>query len=177
MNMALEFDPNDGPTAGSRAYTDKLPTHPDDISLASLCRQARATGNVTQALADSARHPCARVKCAQTHAAQHSTPIECQGDAAASTSGHRPRGVPLRSEVRISANILVGRAVGPKHPVPEEVNHGEVAVRMQMMGEVKLPLAPEPSKAFQTRSLDVIFLVDKDMRVERRRTGKRHHDK
>jgi hypothetical protein len=36
---------------------------------------------------------------------------------------------------------------------------------MQMMGEVKLPLAPEPREAFQTRSLDVIFLVNKDMRV------------
>jgi hypothetical protein len=36
---------------------------------------------------DAARHSCARDKCAQAHAAQHSTPIECQGGAAASTSG------------------------------------------------------------------------------------------
>ena len=36
---------------------------------------------------DSARGPSARAKFAQADAAQHSTPIECQGGAAASTSG------------------------------------------------------------------------------------------
>ena len=95
---------------------------------------------------NSALHPYAKAKCAQKHAAQHSTSIEYQGGAAASTSGHRPQGVLLPSEVRTLANILVGLAVGPEHPVPEEVNHGEGAVRMQMMGEVKPPLAPEPAK-------------------------------
>jgi hypothetical protein len=40
--------------------------------------------------------------------------------------------------------ILIRLAIGPEHPAPEEVDHGEIAVRMQMVGEVKLPLAPEP---------------------------------
>ena len=67
---------------------------------------------------------------------------------------------------QILVNILVRLAVGPQYPVPEEVDHGEIAVRMQMVGEVQLSLAPEPREAFQTRSFDVIFLVNIDMRLE-----------
>jgi hypothetical protein len=69
-------------------------------------------------------------------------------------------------ELRSSMIILIRLAVGPEHPVPEEVDHSEIAVRMQMVGEVKLPLAPEPREAFQTRTLDVIFFVDIDMCVK-----------
>jgi hypothetical protein len=44
-----------------------------------------------------------------------------------------------RSEVRTSTNILVRLGVGPEHAVlPEEIDHGEIAVRMQMVGWNKL---------------------------------------
>jgi hypothetical protein len=40
--------------------------------------------------------------------------------------------------------------VGSEKFVPEEVNHCEIAVGMQMVDEVKLLLAPEPSEARET---------------------------
>jgi hypothetical protein len=90
----------------------------------------------------------------------------------------RPPGVVPRSEIRRPLNIRARFAIGPEHPVLKKVDHSEIAVRMQMMvDEMKLPLAPEPREAFQTRSLDVILLVDIEMRIEPRRTSKRHRDK
>jgi hypothetical protein len=45
--------------------------------------------------------------------------------------------------VRTSMNILVRFAIRPEQPVPEEVNHGEIAVRMQMVGVVNVGLRSE----------------------------------
>ena len=45
-----------------------------------------------------------------------------------------------------------------------------------MVDEVKLLFAPEPSEACKTRSFDVVFLVKKHVRVERRRTGSCHYE-
>jgi len=74
------------------------------------------------------------------------------------------------------ANIRVGILVGSEKSVPKEVDHCEIAVRVQMMDEVKLLLAPEPGEACEARSLDVVFLVQIDVRVERRRAGSDHYE-
>jgi hypothetical protein len=46
-----------------------------------------------------------------------------------------------------------------------------------VMNKVQFLLASEPSKPLKPRSLYVIFLVKKDMRVKRRRTCDCHHHK
>ena len=57
------------------------------------------------------------------------------------------------------ANLRVGSSVGSEKSVPEKVNHCEIAVRVEMVDEVKLLLAPEPSQACKARPFDVVFLV------------------
>jgi hypothetical protein len=46
----------------------------------------------------------------------------------------------------VGLNVRVGTLVGPEKPVPDGVYHSEIAVRVQMVDEVKLLLAPEPSE-------------------------------
>jgi hypothetical protein len=48
---------------------------------------------------------------------------------------------------------------------------------MQMVDEVKLLHAPEPAKALQQRSLDVVCLVEIDMPIKRNRGGRCHREK
>jgi hypothetical protein len=50
------------------------------------------------------------------------------------------------------------------------MDHREIAVRVPVMNEVQLLFPSEPRKPLKSRSLNVVFLVEKDMRVERRRT-------
>jgi hypothetical protein len=50
------------------------------------------------------------------------------------------------------------------------VDHREIAVRVPVMNEVQFLFACEPCKPPQPRSLYVVFLVEKDVRVERHRT-------
>jgi hypothetical protein len=50
------------------------------------------------------------------------------------------------------------------------MDHREIAVRMPVMEEVKFLFASEPSKPLKPRSRYVVFLVEKNVRVERRRT-------
>lgn len=64
------------------------------------------------------------------------------------------------------SDVPVGLPICAEQPVPEEIDDREITVRMQMVDEVKLPHAPEPGKALQRRSLDVIRLVEIDMGVE-----------
>ena len=49
-------------------------------------------------------------------------------------------------------NVRVGTSVGSEKPVPKGVDHREIAVRVQMVDEVKLLLAPEPSETSEARS-------------------------
>ena len=49
------------------------------------------------------------------------------------------------------------------------MNHTKIAIRVTVMNKVQFLLMPKPRKSLKPRSLDVIFLVEKDMRVERRR--------
>jgi hypothetical protein len=61
-------------------------------------------------------------------------------------------------------------SIGTENSIPEEMNHREIAVHVPMMNEVQLLFPSEPRKPLKSRSLNVVFLVEKDMRVERRRT-------
>src|SRR6202034_4850550 len=70
--------------------------------------------------------------------------------------------------------IQVGLPVGAEQSVPVEVDHREIAVCVEMVDEMKLLHAPEPAKALQQRSLNVIRLVEIDMRIERGCGGRRH---
>jgi hypothetical protein len=72
----------------------------------------------------------------------------------------------------------IRHSIGTENLVPEEVNYCKIAIRMTVMNEVQFLLASEPRKPLKPRSLHVIFLVEKDMRVKRRRAGDyRHHKK
>jgi hypothetical protein len=73
-------------------------------------------------------------------------------------------------------NIRVGTSVGSKKPIPEGVDHSEIAVRMQMVDEMKLLLALEPSEVCEARSLGVVLLVKIYMRAERCRAGSDHDE-
>src|SRR5271166_910608 len=80
-------------------------------------------------------------------------------------------------DARVLTNVSVGISVGSKQSVPEEIDHGEVAVRVQMMDKVKLLLAPEPSEACEDRLFGVVLLVKIYVRAERPRAGGGHYDK
>src|SRR4249919_3965678 len=61
-------------------------------------------------------------------------------------------------------------SIGTENPITEEMDHREIAVRVPVMNEVQFLFPSEPCKLVKSRSLYVVFLVEKDMRVERRRT-------
>src|SRR5262249_32844929 len=61
-------------------------------------------------------------------------------------------------------------SIGTKNPIPEEMDHREIAVRVPMMNEMQFLFPSEPCKSLKPRSLYVVFLIEKDVRVERRRT-------
>ena len=61
-------------------------------------------------------------------------------------------------------------SIGTENPIPEEMDHREIAVCVPVMNEVQFLFPSEPCKPLQPRSLYVVFLVKKDMRVERHRT-------
>ena len=50
------------------------------------------------------------------------------------------------------------------------MDHREIAVRMQVMDEVQFLFASEPCKPLKSRSLYVILLIEKDVRIKRHRT-------
>ena len=68
-------------------------------------------------------------------------------------------------------------SIGAENLIPEEVNYTKIAIRVPVMNKMQLLLASEPRKPLKPRSLYVIFLVEKDVRVKRRRTRNYHHHK
>jgi len=68
-------------------------------------------------------------------------------------------------------------SIRTKNLIPEEVNYSKIAIRVTVMNKVELLLASEPREPLKPRSLYVIFLVEKDVRVKRRRTRDYHHHK
>ena len=61
-------------------------------------------------------------------------------------------------------------SISTENPIPEEMDHREIAVRVPMMNEVQFLLPPEPCKLLKPRTLYVVLLIEEDMRVERCRT-------
>src|SRR5258708_31147897 len=70
-----------------------------------------------------------------------------------------------------SSDSGIRPSIGTENPIPEEIDHREIAVRMTVMSEVRFLHPSEPCKPPKPRSLDVLFLVEKDRRVVGRRTG------
>ena len=66
---------------------------------------------------------------------------------------------------------LIFPSIGPEDSVPKEIDHCEITVRVSVMNEVQLLFSSEPRKPLKSRSFYVVFLVEKDVRVERRRTS------
>ena len=64
----------------------------------------------------------------------------------------------------LSAGIWL--SIGTENLVPEEVNYTKISISVTMMNKVQFLLASEPRKPLKPRSLYVIFLVEKDMRVK-----------
>jgi hypothetical protein len=57
------------------------------------------------------------------------------------------------------------------------VNYTKITIRVTVMNEVQFLLASEPREPLKPRSLYVIFLVEKDVRVKRRRACDYHDHK
>ena len=74
------------------------------------------------------------------------------------------------------ANIRVEILVCSEQSVPEEVDHREIGVRVQMMDEVKLLFAPKPSETCEARSFGVVLLVKIYVGAKRRRAGGGHYE-
>jgi hypothetical protein len=68
-------------------------------------------------------------------------------------------------------------SIGTENLIPEEVNYTKITIRVPVMNEVQFLLASEPRKPLKPRSIYVIFLVKKDMRVKRRGACDYHHHK
>ena len=61
-------------------------------------------------------------------------------------------------------------SIGTEDPIPEEMDHREIAVRMPVMNKVQFLFPSEPCKSLKPRSVYVVFPVEEDVRVERHRT-------
>lgn len=57
-------------------------------------------------------------------------------------------------------------SIGTEYSIPEKVYHREIAVRVPMMNEMEFLLASEPCKPLEARFLYMVFLVEKNVRVE-----------
>jgi len=79
--------------------------------------------------------------------------------------------------MRLILGTGIRPSVGTENLIPEEVNYTKITIRVTMMNKVQFLLASEPRKPLKPRSLYVIFLVEKNVRVKRRRTCNYHHHK
>ena len=61
-------------------------------------------------------------------------------------------------------------SISTEHPIPEEIDHREIAVGVSMMREVQLLFVSKPCEPLKPRALYVVFLVEKDVRVKGRGT-------
>ena len=82
--------------------------------------------------------------------------------------GANPGRYPLW-DIRLSLSSI-RHSIGAENPIPEEMDHCEIAVRMPMMNEVQFLFPSEPCKSLKPRSVYVVFPVEEDVRVERHRT-------
>jgi hypothetical protein len=86
--------------------------------------------------------------------------------------GHRAISIPSFTALQMIDDAPQSNwpPIGTENPIPEEMDHREIAVSMPVVDEVQFLFASEPRKPLKPRSLCVIFLVEKDVRVKRRRT-------
>ena len=68
-------------------------------------------------------------------------------------------------------------SISTEKPIPEKMDHCEITVCVTVMDEMQLLLAPKPCKPSKPRSLQVVLIVEKDVRVKRRRTRHRRNYK
>ena len=68
--------------------------------------------------------------------------------------------------MRLISCIHIRPSIGTEDLIPEEVNYTKIAIRVTVMNEVQFLLASEPRKPLQPRSLNMIFLVEKDVGVK-----------
>jgi hypothetical protein len=79
--------------------------------------------------------------------------------------------------MRLILCIGIRASIRAENLIPEEVNYTKIAIRVPVMNKMQLLPASEPRKPLKPRSLYVIFLIEKDVRVKRRRTCGYHHHK
>src|SRR4051794_1855042 len=77
--------------------------------------------------------------------------------------------IPGLEPAETSGSGASGRPIGTENSIPEEMDHGKIAVRVPVMNEVQLPFPSEPRKPLKLRSLYVVLLIEEDVCVERRR--------
>ena len=95
--------------------------------------------------------------------------MKIRTEESASNGGNLPGPPVRRGSIRLSLRSI-RPSIGTENPIPEEMDHREIAVRVPVMNEMQFLFPSEPCKSLKPRSLYVVFLVEKDMRVERRRT-------
>jgi hypothetical protein len=61
-------------------------------------------------------------------------------------------------------------SIGAENPIPEKMDHRKIAVRVAVMNKVQFLFASEPRKPQKPRSFRMVFFIEKDVRLERRRT-------
>src|SRR6266404_8186028 len=76
---------------------------------------------------------------------------------------------PTSPSVRLSLRSI-RPSIGIENPIPEEMDHREIAVRVPVMNEMQFLFPSEPCKSLKPRSLYMVLLIEKDVCVERRRT-------
>ena len=79
--------------------------------------------------------------------------------------------------MRLISCTRIRPSIGTENLIPEEVNYTKITIRVTVMNKVQFLLASEPRKPLKPRSLYVICLVEKDVRVKRRRACDYHHHK
>src|SRR5205823_14519902 len=92
---------------------------------------------------------------------------ENQTEESTSNGGNLPGRHP-KGSIRLSPSSI-RPSIGTKNPIPEEMDHREIAVRVPVMNEMQFLFPSEPCKSLKPRSLYVVFFVEIDMRVKRRR--------
>src|SRR5215472_6738358 len=75
----------------------------------------------------------------------------------------------LDRSIRLSLRSI-RPSIGTKNLIPDEMDHREIAVRVPVMNEMQFLFPSEPCKSLKPRSLYVVFLVEKHVRVKRRCT-------
>jgi hypothetical protein len=79
--------------------------------------------------------------------------------------------------MRLISCTRIRPSIGTENLIPKEVNYTKITIRVTVMNKVQFLLASEPHNPLKPRSLYVICLVKKDVRVKRSRACDYHHYK